>query len=171
MVTQSRKLSVSVGRGGAVLHVVACTNQPVLILVASVILAVRLLVANAGASERDTTVPTPKQLSSVKNNPSLDIFRSNCKVLRLPKAIVRISARQRLMHWFRAAMTAWMSERAKRHLSRNTEAYQSFQRDIGPGASKKAFQAQRNAVTAAVKQVLESPCITEHDKNRFYKLT
>ena len=80
MVTQSRKLSVSVGRGGAVLHVVACTNQPV--LVASVILAVRLLVVNADASEQKTSVPTPKQLSSKKNNPSLDLFRTNCRVLR-----------------------------------------------------------------------------------------
>ena len=68
------------------------------------------------------------------------------------------------MPWFRAVMTSWMYERAKRHMSRNTEAYQSFQLDIGPGAYKRAFLTHRNAVTTAVKQVAGAPCVTEDEK-------
>ena len=67
------------------------------------------------------------------------------------------------MPWFRAVMTSWMYERAKRHISRNTEAYQSFQLDIGPGAYKRAFLTHRNAVTTAVKRVAGAPCITEKE--------
>ena len=95
-------------------------------------LAVRWLEANAGTSEQETAVPTPEQLSNVKMNRSLDLFRTTCKILRIPKAIERLWSRQRLMPWFRAVMTSWMYERAKCQMSRNTEAYQSFQLDIGP---------------------------------------
>ena len=68
------------------------------------------------------------------------------------------------MPWFRAVMTLWMYERAKRHMSRTTEAYQSFQLDIGPGAYKRAFLTHRNAVTTAVKRVAGVPCVTETEK-------
>ena len=127
-------------------------------------LAVRWLEANAGTSEQETAVPTPEQLSNVEMSRKLDLFRTTCKVLRIYKAIERIWPRQRLMPWFRAAMTSWMYERAKRHMSRNTEAYQSFQLDIGPGAYKRAFLAHRNAVTTAVKRVAGAHCVTEDEK-------
>ena len=68
------------------------------------------------------------------------------------------------MPWFRAVMTSWMYECAKRHMSRNTEAYQSFQLDIGPGAFKSAFLTHRNAVTMAVKRVAGAPCVMETEK-------
>ena len=68
------------------------------------------------------------------------------------------------MPWFRAVMTSWMYERAKRHVSKNLEAYQSFQLDIGPGAYKRAFLTQRNAVTTAVKRVAGAPCEIENEK-------
>ena len=109
-------------------------------------------------------MPTPEQLSDVKMSRELDLFRTTCKVLRIPKAIERIWSRQRLMPWFRAVMTSWMYERAKRHMSRNTEAYQSFQLDIGPGAYKRTFLTHRNAVTTAVKRVAGAPCVTEDEK-------
>ena len=96
-------------------------------------------------------MPTPGQLSNVKMNNSLDLFRTTCKVRRIPETIERIWSRQRLMSWFRAEMTSWMYERAKRHMSRKTEAYQSFQLNIGPGNYKRAFLTHRNAVTTAVK--------------------
>ena len=127
-------------------------------------LAVRWLEANADTSEQETAVPTPDQLSNVKMSRELDLFRTTCKVLRLPKAIERIWSRQRLMPWSRAVMTSWMYERAKRHISRNTEAHQSFQLDIGPGAYKRAFLTHRNAVTTAVKRVAGAPCATENEK-------
>ena len=136
VVSQTRESSVSVGRGGVVFHGVVRSNEQVSIVVFSAMLAVRWLEANAGTSGQETAVPTPEQLSNVKMNRSLDLFRTTCKVLRIPKAIERLWSKQRLMPWFRAVMTSWMYEPAKRHMSRNAEAYQSFQLDIGPGAYK-----------------------------------
>ena len=127
-------------------------------------LAVRWLEANAGTSEQETAVPTPEQLGNVKMNRNLDLFRTTCKVLRIQNAIERLWSRQRLMPWFPAVMTSWMYERAKPHMSRNTEAYQSFQLDIGPGAYKRAFLTHRNDVTMAVKRVAGAPCVTEIEK-------
>ena len=101
-------------------------TQPVSILVVSAMTAVRLLEANTGTSEQQMTILTRKQLSSVKFKNSLDLFKTTWKVLRKPKAIEKIWARQKLMTWFRAVMTSWMYEHAKRHMSRNTKAYQSF---------------------------------------------
>ena len=68
------------------------------------------------------------------------------------------------MSWFCAVMNSWMYERAKRHMSRNTEAYRSFQLDIGTGAYKRAFFTHRNAVTTAVKRLAGAPCVTENEK-------
>ena len=136
-------------------------NQQVSTVVVSAMLAVRWFEANADTSEQETAA---EQLSNVKMSRELDLFRTTCKVLRIPKAIERIWSRQRLMPWFRAVMTSWMYERAKRHMSRNTEAYQSFQLDIGPGVYKRAFLTHRNAVTTAVKRVAGAPCVTEDEK-------
>ena len=88
-------------------------NQQVSIVVVTAMLPVRWLEANAGTSEQETTVSTPEQLSNVKMNRNLNLFRTTCKVLRIPKAIERIWTRQRLMPWFCAVMTSWMYERAK----------------------------------------------------------
>ena len=103
-------------------------------------------------------MPTPEQLSRVSLSKRLDLFRTTCKILRIPKALERICALPRLMPWFRAEMTAWVCKRAKRHMSLNTEAYQSFRLDIGPGAYRKAF------LTTAVKRVVGLSCITEQEK-------
>ena len=65
---------------------------------------------------------------------------------------------------FRAVMTSWMYERAKRHVFKSTEAYRSFQLDIGPGAYKRSFLTHRNAVTTAAKRVAGVPCVMETDK-------
>ena len=139
-------------------------NQQVSIVVVSAMLAVRRLEANTATSEQETAVPTPEQLSNVKMYHDLDLFRTICKVLRVPEAIERIWSRQRLMRWFRAVKTSWMYERAKRHMSRNTEEYQSLQLDIGPGSYKRAFLTHRNVVTTAVKRVAGAPCVTETEK-------
>ena len=84
-------------------------------------LAVRWLEANAGSTEQEIAVPTPEQLSRVSISKILDMSKTTCKILRIPKK--KFWASQRLMPWFRAVMTAWVCERAKRHLSQNTEAY------------------------------------------------
>ena len=57
-----------------------------------------------------------------------------------------------------------MYERAKRHMSKNTEAYQPFQLDIGRGAYQKALLTHTNAVTTAVKKVGGRSCTTEQEK-------
>ena len=114
LVPQALKPDASIGRGGVVLHEVARPKLPMSIVVASAMLTVRWLLAKARIREQETTGPTPEQLSSVKFNNNLDLFRSTCKVLRIPKAIERISAKQKLMAWFRAVVTSWMYERSKR---------------------------------------------------------
>ena len=139
-------------------------TQHVSILVVSAMITMRWFEAKAGTSEQKMTMPIPKQLNNVKFNNNSDLSKTTCKILRIPKAIERICAKQRLMPWFRAVMKLWMYEGAKRHMSRNTEAYQSFQLSIGPGAYKRAFLTQRNAVTTAVKQVAGMPCTTENEK-------
>ena len=68
------------------------------------------------------------------------------------------------MPWFRADMTSWMYERAKLHMSRNTEVYQPFHLDIGTGAYKRVFLTHRNAVTTAVRRVAGTPCVTDQEK-------
>ena len=139
-------------------------NQAVSIVVVSAMLELRWLESNAGTSEQETSVPTPEQLSNVKMNHNIDLLRTICKVLRILKAIERIWSRKRLMPWFHAVMTSWMYERAKRHMSRNTEAYQSFQLDKGPEAYKRAFLTHRKAVITVVKRVAGAPCVTEAEK-------
>ena len=104
-------------------------SQNVTILLVSAMLAVRWLEAIAGKTEQDMAAPTPEQLSRVSLSKRLDLFRNTCKVLRIPKAIGIIWARQMLMPWLRAVMRAWVYERAKRQMSRNKEAYHSFQLD------------------------------------------
>ena len=111
-----------------------------------------------------THLPTLEQLSRVSISKRLELFKTTCKILRIPKEIERIWARQRLMPWFRAVMTARVYERAKRHMSRITEAYQSFQLDIGPGAYRRAFLTHRNAVTTAVKRVDRMSCNTQKER-------
>ena len=56
------------------------------------------------------------------------------------------------MPWFRANMTAWLYEYAKKHMSKHSRVYSAYQLDIGIGAFKRAFVTHRNAVTTAVKR-------------------
>ena len=87
------------------------------ILAVNDMLAVKRLEDNTGTSEQEMAVPTPEQLSKVSVSRKLDLFKITCKVLRIPKAIEMIRTRPRMMPWFRAVMTVWVSERAKHHIS------------------------------------------------------
>ena len=53
------------------------------------------------------------------------------------------------MPWFRANMTAWLYEYAKKHMSKHGRVYSEYQLDIGAGAFKRALVTHRNAVTTA----------------------
>ena len=142
-------------------------TQNVTILLVSTMLAVRWLKANAGTTEQEMDVPNPEQLGRVSLSKRLDLFRTTCKVLRKTKARESIWARQRLMPWFRAVMTSGVYEHPKRHRSRNTEAYQSFQLDIGPQPYKRAILTHKNAVNTAVKRVAGMSCTTDQEKKEF----
>ena len=55
--------------------------------------------------------------------------------------------------WFRANLTAWLYEYARKHMSKHSRVYSAYQLDIGAGAFKRAFVTQRNAVTTAVNRI------------------
>ena len=108
--------------------------QNVSILVVSAMLTVNWLGPIAATNEQEMALPTPEQLCKQSFSRKLDMFKATCKILRIPKAIEMIWARQRLMRWFHAVITSWIDERMERHMSRNAETYQSFLLNIGPGA-------------------------------------
>ena len=56
------------------------------------------------------------------------------------------------MPWFRANMTAWLYQYAKKHMSKHSRVYSACQLDIGAGAFKRAFVTHRNTVTTAVRR-------------------
>ena len=47
-------------------------------------------------------------VSAGDGSEKLDLLKTTCKVLRIPKASESICARQNLMAWFRSVMTAWV---------------------------------------------------------------
>ena len=60
--------------------------------------------------------PTREQLQKLDCLKDLDLFETMCKVLNIPMELKNIWARIRLMPWFRAYMTAWLYEYAKKHM-------------------------------------------------------
>ena len=86
--------------------------------------------------------PTREQLHS------LDCL----KILNIPMEVKKIWTRRRLMTWFRANMTAWLYEYAKKLMSKHSRVYSAYQLDIGAGAFKRAFVTHRNTVTTAMKR-------------------
>ena len=97
--------------------------------------------------------PTREQLQKLDCLKDLDLFETMCKILNIPMEVKKIWARRRLMPWFRANMTAWLYEYAKKHMYKHGRVYSGYQLDIGAGAFKRAFLTHRNAVTTAVKRI------------------
>ena len=58
-------------------------------------------------------------------------YETKCKVLNIPMEVKKIWAKRRLMPWFRANMTAWLYEYAKKHMSNHSRVYSSYQMDVG----------------------------------------
>ena len=50
--------------------------------------------------------PTREQLQKLDSRKDLDLFETMCKILIIPMEVKNISARRRLMPWFRANLTA-----------------------------------------------------------------
>ena len=63
--------------------------------------------------------PTREQLRKLDCLTDLDLFETMCKILNVPMEVKKIWARKRLMPWFRANMTAWLYEYAKKHMSKH----------------------------------------------------
>ena len=107
-------------------------------------MAIRWLEAHVRENNRQEA-PTREQLRKLDCLKDLDLFETMCKVLNIPMEVKKIWARKRLMPWFRANMTAWLYEYAKKHMSKHGRVYSEYQLDIGAGAFKRAFVTHRNA--------------------------
>ena len=128
------------------------SSQPITIVIVGVMMAMRWLEAHVRENNRQEA-PTREQLQKLDCLKDLDLFETMCKVLNIPMEVKKIWARKRLMPWFRAYMTAWLYEYAKKHMSKHGRVYSEYQLDIGAGAFKRAFVTHRNAVTTAVKRI------------------
>ena len=128
------------------------SSQPITIVIVGVMMAIRWLEAHVRENNRQEA-PTREQLRKLDCLKDLDLFETMCKVLNIPMEVKKIWARKRLMPWFRANMTAWLYEYAKKHMSKHGRVYSEYQLDIGAGAFKRALVTHRNAVTTAVKRI------------------
>ena len=126
------------------------SSQPITIVIVGVMMAIRWLEAHVKENNRQET-PTREQSQELDCLTDLDLFETMCKILNIPIEGKKLWARRRLMPWFRANMTAWLYEYAKKHMSKHSRVYSVYQLDIGAGAFKQAFVTHRNAVTTAMK--------------------
>ena len=131
---------------------VADSSRPITIVIVGVMMAVRWLEAHARENNRQEA-PTREQLQKLDCLKDLDLFETMCKILNIPMEVKKIWARRRLMPWFKANMTAWLYEHAKKHMSKHGRVYSGYQLDIGAAVFKRAFVTHRNAVTTSVKRI------------------
>ena len=118
------------------------------------------------SEERKVMLEVEVNLQKLDCLKDLDLFETMCKILNVPMGVKRIWARKRLMPWFRADMTAWLYEYAKKHMSKHGRVYSGYQLDIGAGAFKRAFVTHRNAVTTAVKKSPGQVNVVEKKRRR-----
>ena len=127
------------------------SSQPITIVIVGVMMAIRGLQAHVRDHNRQET-PTKEQLQELDCLKDLDLFETTCKILNIPIEVKKRWTRSRLMPWFRAKMTAWLYEYAKKHMLKQSRVYSAFQLDTGAGVFKRAFITHGNAVTTAVKR-------------------
>ena len=144
------------------------SSQPITIVIVGVMMAIRWLEAHVRENNRQEA-PTREQLQKLDCLKDLDLFETMCKVLNIPMEVKKIWARKRLMPWFRANMTAWLYEYAKKHMSKHGRVYSEYQLDIGAGAFKRAFVTHRNAVTTAVKRISRTSERSGNEKTEMLK--
>ena len=128
------------------------SSRPIKVVIVGVMMAIRWLEAHVKEKNRQEA-PTKEQLQKLDCLKDLDLFETTCKILNIPMEVKKIWARRRLMPWFRANMTAWLYEYAKKHMSKHGRVYNGYQLNIGAGAFKRAFVTHRNAVTTAVRRI------------------
>ena len=125
------------------------SSRPITIVIVGVMMAIRCLEAHVKEKNRQEAT-TREQLQKLDCLKGLDLFETMCNI---PMEVKKIWARRRLMPWFRANMTAWLYEYAKKHMSKHGRVYSVYQLDIGAGAFKRAFVTHWNAVTTGVKRI------------------
>ena len=94
------------------------SSQPKTIVIVEVMMSIRWLKARVKENNRQET-PTKVRLQELDCLKDLDLFETTCKLLNIPMEVKKICARRRLMPWFRANMTAWLYEYAKKHMSKH----------------------------------------------------
>ena len=127
------------------------SSQPIKIVIVGVMIAIQWLEAHVKKNNKQET-PTKEQLQELDCLKDLDLFETICKILNIPMELKNIWTRRRLMPWFRANMTAWLYEYAKKHRSTHIRVYSTYHLVIGVGAFQRAFVTHRNTVTIAVKR-------------------
>ena len=127
------------------------SSRPITMVIVGVMMAIRCLEAHVKEKYRQEA-PTREQMQKLDCLKDLDLFVTMCKILNIPMEVKKIWARRRLMPWFRANMTAWLYEYAKKHMSKHGRVYSVYQLDVGAGAFKRAFVTHRNALTTAAKR-------------------
>ena len=110
--------------------------------------------------------PAKEQLQELDCLKDLDLFETMCKILNIPIEVKKIWTRRRMMPWFRANMTEWLYQYAKKHMLKQSRKYSAYQLDIGAGAFKRAFVTHRNAVTTAVKRTSRTNECDGREKKR-----
>ena len=128
------------------------SSRPITIVIVGVMMVIKWLEAHVRENNRQEA-PTREQLQNMDCLKDLDLFETICKILNVPMEVKKIWSRRRLMPWFRANMTAWLYEYAKKHMLKHGRVDSGYQLDIGAGAFKRAFVTHRNAVTTAVKRI------------------
>ena len=144
------------------------SSRPITVVIVGVMMAIRWLEAHVKENNRQEA-PTREQLQKLDFLKDLDLFETTCKILNIPMEVKKIWARRRLMPWFRANMTAWLYEYAKKHISKHGRAYSVYQLDNGAGAFKRAFVTHRNAVITAVKRISRTSERDEREKQKMLK--
>ena len=139
------------------------SSQPITIVIVGVMMAIRWLEAHVKENIRQEA-PKKEQLQELDCLKDLDLFETKCRFLNISMEVKKIWARRRLMQWFRANMTAWLYEYAKRHISKHSRVYSAYQQVIG--AFKRAFVSHRNTVTTAVKRTSRTKECDGREKKR-----
>ena len=128
------------------------SSRSITIVIVGVMMVIRWLEAHV-KENNGQEAPTREQMQKLDCLKDLYLFETMCKILNIPMEVKKTWARRRLMPWFRANMTAWLYEYAKKHMSKHGRVYSTYQLEIGAGAFKRAFVTHRNAVTTAVKRI------------------
>ena len=144
------------------------SSRPITIVIVGIMMAVRWLEAHVRENKRQEA-PTGEQLQKLDCLKDLDLFETTCKVLNIPMERKKIWASRRLMPWFRANMTAWLYENAKKHITKHGRVYSGYQLDIGAGTFKRAFVTHGNAVTTAVKRISRTNERSGKEKEEMFK--